>query len=233
MFKRFLKLKKKPRRFKFKRTIRILKKKKLYFYKNYKDKITNYNSLLYFLKYFITLKRNSFRLNIIARHKAKKKKKLFIKTKYSHKNKIYLMKQLNLAFNYSKRYDSRTKIHDIKKKYVSYLLHSRNLYKIHKLRTKHNFTFFKRHFRAIASLNINNRLNFYESSIKNLIIKLKYAYTIKLSELFIKSGFIFLNGYQESNPNKFLILGDFFEIIYSKFIFKYKLKVKKKIKKTM
>lgn len=231
IFKKILKLEKRLRRFKFRRVSLILKKKFLCFYKNYKDKVINYSNLLYFLKYFITLKKNSFKLNIIARYKAKKK--LLIKTKYSHKSKLYLFKQLNLTFSLNKKYDNRMKIHDIKKKYVSYLLHSRNLYKIFKIRTKHNFKFFKRHFRAIASLNINTRLNFYESSIKSLVIKLKYAYTLALAELFIKSGFAFLNGYQEFNPNKFLILGDFFEIIYSKFIFKYRLKIKKKIKKTM
>ena len=233
IFKNFFKLEKKFRKFKFRKKTILLKRKKFSYYKNYKDKFTNYSNLLYFLKYFITLKKNSFKLNLIAKHKAKKKKKHFIKIMYSHKNKLHLLKQLNLIFNYNKRYDSRTKIHDIKRKYVSYLLHSRSLYKVFKIRTKHNFKFFKRHFRAIASLNINTRLNFYESSVKSLIIKLKYAYTITLSELFIKSGFIFLNGYQEFNPNKFLNLGDFFEIIYSKFIFKYKLKIKKKIKKTM
>lgn len=73
----------------------------------------------------------------------------------------------------------------------------------------------------------------YEFSLRNIIIKLKYAYTYRNAELFIKSGFLFLNGHQEFNPFKFIYKGDIIELVYSKFIIKMKYMIKKKLNTSM
>ena len=143
------------------------------------------------------------------------------------------MMNLSTIFETSKRFDRLHRLYDIKRKYIRYLNSNRSLYKVNKFRCKHNFKFIKRHIRSVATLNINSRVHMYEFSLRNIIIKLKYAYTYRNSNFFIKSGFVFLNGKQELNPFFFLYKGDSIELIFSKFIFKLRKKIKKKLKISM
>lgn len=207
-------------------------------------------NLLYFLKYFLVFRRKSHKLYALARLKSKiHKKRFFIKKKQTLKLSKYFFKKynylsykkkqsivlnnLNLFFNQSKRYDRYTRLYDIDKKYIKYLSVNRQIYKLFGFRKKHNFKFIKRHTRALATLNIKNRIHMHEFSLKNILIKLKYAFTYRNSLNLIKSGFIFLNGYQELNGNCYLFKGDYIELLYCKFVLKLKNKIKKKLLTSM
>lgn len=187
---------------------------------------------------------------MLAKLKAKLSKKFFFKKKFklkkfkyyflnfNNKTKIKQKKHINMMnlntiFETPKRFDRLHRLYDIKRKYIRYLNSNRSLYKVNKFRCKHNFKFIKRHIRSVSSLNINSRVHMYEFSLRNIIIKLKYAYTYRNSNFFIKSGFVFLNGKQELNPFFFLYKGDSIELIFSKFIFKLRKKIKKKLKISM
>ena len=56
-------------------------------------------------------------------------------------------------------------------------------------------------------------------------MKLKYAYTYRNADIFVKNGFIFINGFQNINPHTYIYKGDIIELIYSKFTFKLKNKI--------
>lgn len=69
----------------------------------------------------------------------------------------------------------------------------------------------------------------HEYSIKNFIIKLKYAFTFRNSKNLIKAGLVYLNGFQTLNQNNYIFKGDYVELLYCKFILKLKNKIKKKL----
>jgi len=247
--KKFFLLKKYKKKLKKFRKLKKIKKinKLIMCLKNNKFKV---NYLIFFLKYFSIFRRRDSKIFMLAKLKARLSKKFFFKKKYKLKKfKNYFLKQcsnsklnqkkhidmanLQTIFDTPKRFDRLHRLYDIKKKYIRYLSNNRSLYKINKFRCKHNFKFIKRHIRAVSTLSINSRVHMYEFSLRNIIIKLKYAYTYRNSSFFIKSGFVFLNGKQELNPFFFLYKGDLIELIFSKFIFKLKKKIKKKLKISM
>ncbi len=214
---------------------------------NKKSKILN---ILYFLKYFSIFRKRDSKIFKLARLKAKLSKKSFFKKKFlAKKFYIYLFKSLKvkklkikkyvnlcnsgLYFKQWEKFDRLLRLYDIKKKYIRYLNNNRSIYKLNKFRCKHNFKFIKRHIRSISALSIKSRIHMFELSLRNIIIKLKYAYTYRNSSLFIKSGYVFLNGKQNLNPFDFVYRGDLIELIYSKFIFKLKYKIRKKINISM
>nr|YP_010411947.1 Ymf76 [Tetrahymena rostrata]URP31107.1 Ymf76 [Tetrahymena rostrata] len=233
-----LKLKKRKRKFKFPKLKLITLTKTLH---SKKKKI---NKLLYFLKYFLIFKKRFTRLFNLSKIKSRLSKRRFFKKKIKikkiikyfkkNKNNFDRSKNINLAhvdyfFNKQRRYKKLDRLHDIKKKYIRYLDNNRSIYKIHKYRSKHNFKFIKRHIRSISSLSIKTRFHMYEYSLRNIALKLRYAYTYRNANMFVQGGFIFLNGEQETNPLKFIHKGDMIELVFSKFIFKLKKKIKKKI----
>ena len=140
-----------------------------------------------------------------------------------------VLNNLNLFFKQSSRFDRSSRLYDINRRYIKYLSENRMIYKLFGFRTKNNFKFIKRHIRSVSSLNILNRIHMHEYSIKNFIIKLKYAFTSRNSINLIKAGFIFLNGHQIQKIDNYILKGDFIELLYCKFILKLKNKIKKKL----
>ena len=208
-----------------------------------KKKLIN---IIYFLKYYIAFRKRTVKLLNIAKPRArldkkkKFKKSFFLKKLYNHilrkknyKKKHIILNFLNLSYTQKKRFDRLNRLYDIKKKYVRYLQNNRNLYKLLNYKIKFNKQFIRRHIRSISNLSIKDRFLLYHNTISNIILKLKFAYSFKTAEFFIKTGFVFINGYQELNKNKFLKKFDFLEIIFSKFILNFKIKLKKKIKKSI
>nr|NP_149366.1 ymf76 [Tetrahymena thermophila]AAK77563.1 ymf76 [Tetrahymena thermophila]6Z1P_Be Chain Be, Ymf76 [Tetrahymena thermophila SB210] len=215
-----------------------------------KSKKTKIKNLLFFIKYFSVLRKRQSRIFNLARVKSRlskrrffkkklKKKKIakyffqmFKKLKFKHKKYINLI-NLDFYFIRNKRFFRLHRLYDIRKKYIRYLNNNRNIYKFYKFRIKHNFKFIKRHIKSISKLSIKDRVHFYELSLRNIAIKLKYAFTLRNANLFTKSGFIFLNGHQELNPFKYAYKGDIIELPFSKFILKLRRKMKKKMFNSM
>lgn len=139
------------------------------------------------------------------------------------------MSNMNLIFDQKLRYKRLDRLYDIKKKYLRYLSTNRNIYRLYKFKTKNNFKFIKKHIRAVSNLNLKDRVHMHEYSIRNIIIKLKYAFTFRNSNNLIKSGFIFLNGLQTLNSKFFLFKNDCLELIYNKFVLNLKKKIKRKM----
>lgn len=210
------------------------------------SKTSKKKNILYFLKYFLVFRRRSTKLYTLARFKSKlHKKRFYIKKKkitklsnYFFKNYKYLsfekkqtmvLNNLNVFFKQSTKFDKAPKLYDINRKYMNYLRENRLIYKLFGFRVKNNFKFIKRHVRSISSLDIKSRIHMHEYSLKNILIKLKYAFTFRNSKNLIKSGFIFLNGSQTINYNNYLFKGDYIELLYCKFILKLKNKIKKKL----
>jgi hypothetical protein len=211
--------------------------------KSKKSKIKN---LLFFIKYFSVLRKRQSRIFNLSRVKARlskrkffkkkiKKRKIakyffqmFKKLKFKHKKYINLI-NLDFYFIRNKRFFRLHRLYDIRKKYIRYLNNNRSIYKFYKFRIKHSFKFIKRHIKSITNLNIKDRIHFYEFSLRNIAIKLKYAFTLRNAKLFTQAGFIFLNGHQELNPFKYIYKGDIIELPFSKFILKLKKKIKKKM----
>lgn len=257
-FKRFIiKVKKKLKKKKLKKKKYYKHRLKKRFKKNFKNLILSIknikykvNELIYFLKYFLVFKKRDTRLHNLARLKSKlAKKKFFRKKKKIKKFNKYLFKRfkylsherkkhINLAniimyYGKRKRHNRLHRVYDIGKKCIRYLNNNRSLYKIYKFRAKHNFKFIKRHIRSISALSIKSRLHMFEYSLRSIAIKLKYAYTYRNASMFVKAGFIFLNGKQELNPLKFMYKGDCIELIFSKFVLKLKNKIKKRLSISM
>jgi hypothetical protein len=241
-----LQKKKRFKRFKFK----IKKKNKKKNYKNIMrnliSKHTKGKNLLYFLKYYLIFRRRSYKLYSLARLKAKlHKKKVLLRRnkiiqlgsyffkKYAkrpfNKKQSIILSNINLFFSSDDRYDRQPKLYDIKKKYIRYLSSNRLIYKLFGFRCKHNFKFIKRQVRAISGLNIKDRIHMHEYSLKNILIRLKYAFTYRNAKNLIKSGFIFLNGKQELNYNSYMFKGDYIEFLYCKLVLKMRKKIKKKL----
>nr|YP_740718.1 Ymf76 [Tetrahymena malaccensis]ABI51627.1 Ymf76 [Tetrahymena malaccensis] len=215
-----------------------------------KSKKTKIKNLLFFIKYFSLKRKRQARIFNLSRAKArlskrkffKKKVKtqkmakyffqMFKKLKFKRKKYINLI-NLDFYFIRNKRFFRLHRLYDIRKKYIKYLNNNRNIYKFYKFRIKHSFKFIKRHIKSVSTLNIKNRIHFYEFSLRNLAIKLKYAFTLRNASLFTKSGFIFLNGHQELNPFRYIYKGDIIELPFSKFILKLKKKIKKKMYNSM
>lgn len=244
ILKKKIKLKlKKRRKLKFKKRFKTM-------FLSLKSKKKKINELIFFLKYFSVLRKRQSKIFNLSRVKSRlSKKKFFLKKfkakkffkyfikryrqlKYKKKRFINLI-NLDLYFIRNKRFFRLHRLYDIRKKYIRYLNNNRNIYKFYKFRIKHNFKFIKRHIRSIAALNIKSRIHMYEFSLRNLALKLKYAYTLRNASMFVKGGFIFLNGLQELNPFKYIYKGDVIELIFSKFILKLKYKIKKKLNISM
>lgn len=210
--------------------------------KSKKEKIID---LLYFLKYFLIFRKYFKKLSYLSTVQTDlSKKDLFLKDIKSKKIFDYFIykknkrKYLNIAyidffFTQNTRFSQLPKLYDIRKKYIKYLNNNRKIYSYFKYRTKYNYNFIKRHIKTISILDIKSRVHKYEFSLRNIAIKLKFAYTFRTADIFIKSGFIFLNGFQTLNPKQFLYKGDSVELIFSKFLFKFKKKIDKKIDKSM
>nr|YP_004841710.1 Ymf76 [Ichthyophthirius multifiliis]AEL89252.1 Ymf76 [Ichthyophthirius multifiliis] len=247
--KKIISIKKKFKRFFFKVKKKInklkLKQKKINFNLSIKNKKFKINQLIYFLKYFLLLRRkvhNSFKiskikLSILRKNSRKLIRKLKFKNKYNKRTKqlkfrYNSMYSLNLKRKTNKYYKI-DKIYDIKKKYLRYFINNRRLYYLLKIKNKQTHKFFRNHFRHIGSLSIIDRLAFYELFLKNLIVKLKLSYSLQTSLYLIKSGFIFINGLQNTNKNTHIIYGDYIEFLYCNFMIKYKKKIKKKINKNV
>lgn len=240
--------KRKFRKFFFKKKIKFkLKSNIIESLYNKKSKIRN---LLYFLKYFSIFRRRDSKIFKLARLKARLSKKFFFKKKFIAKKFYnYFAKKLkikslrvkkyvnlcnaNLYFKQWEKFDRLLRLYDVKKKYIRYLNNNRSIYKLNKFRCKHNFKFIKRHIRSISNISIKSRIHMFELSLRNIIIKLKYAYTYRNSSFFVKSGYVFLNGRQNLNPFHFAYKSDLIELIYSKFIFKLKYKIRRKINISM
>lgn len=256
-FKNYFNLIKKvyKKKYKMKKTYR--KKIKFKYNKNFKNilnslknKKTKMKELLYFLKYFLVFRKRQSKIFNLSRIKSRLSKRRFFikkfkfkkfikyfsrgyrKTNLKQKKHINLI-NLDLFFNRNRRFYRLHRLYDVRKKCIRYLNNNRGIYKMYKFRVKQNFKFIKRHIRSISSLDIKSRIHMYEFSVRNIAIKLKYAYTYRNAAMFIKSGFLFLNGCQEINPFKFAYKGDTIELTYSKFIMKLKYKIKKKLNISM
>ncbi len=181
-----------------------------------------------------TIPLSKIKLSILRKNNKKilkrMKKKLKIIKDFDRPLRYNMLK--NLKFNKRER-TTAIKMYDIKKKYIRYFINNRLLYKIHNFKSKQNYKFYSKHFRYISSVDIKTRLYLFETSLKNIIIKLKYAYSMKTSIFFIKAGFLFVNGLQELNFNKFLKLGDYLELVYSRYLIKLKKNLKKYVKKNI
>lgn len=254
-FGKKLKKKRKIRKYRHKLSYKLRFKRKMHKSFNLvlsclKSKKSKINELVYFLKYFSVFRKRQSKIFNLSRIKSRLSKRKFFKKKIKSK-KIYryFMKKykklsykqkkhinlinLDLYFVRNKRFFRLHRLYDIKRRYIRYLNNNRNIYKFYKYRTKHNYKFIKRHIRSMASLNINSRMHKYEFSLRNMALKLKYAYTFRNADIFIKSGFIFLNGLQEINPLKYIYKGDILELTFSKFLIKLKKKIKKKLNISM
>lgn len=250
-FKNYFNLIKKMYKKKYKTIKSYRKKIKFKYKKNFKslwnslkNKKTKIKELFYFLKYFLVFRKRQSKIFNLSRVKSRLSKRKFFKKKFKFKKFIkYFSKNyrrinqkqkkhinlinLDLFFNKNRRFYRLHRLYDVRKKYIRYLNNNRNIYKMYKFRVKHNFKFIKRHIRSVSSLDIKSRVHMYEFSVRNIAIRLKYAYTYRNAAMFIKGGFLFLNGLQEFNPFKFAYKGDTIELTYSKFIMKLKYKIKK------
>lgn len=155
------------------------------------------------------------------------------KKEYRYLKRSIDLVKVDLFFDDNRRYDRLPLMYNIKRKCRKYLNNNRNIYKMYKFKKKQKYNFIKKHIKAISPLSIKSRVHMFEYSIRNVIIKLKYAYTYKNSNIFIKCGFVFLNGKQEFNQLKFMYKGDYLELIFSNYIIKLRYKISKKLKNSM
>jgi hypothetical protein len=197
--------------------------------------------IIYFLKYFLVLRKrlyNTVHLSKVKLSMLRFNNKLLIKKLKSNLSNYNITKKIrfnilkNLNTN-KKDFNTVTKLYDIKKKYIRYFINNRLLYKIYNFKNKQNSKFYKNHFRFISSVDIKNRINFFENTIKNWVIKFKHSYSIQTSKFFINSGLLFLNGFQEFNYNKLFEVGDYLEFAYSSLTYTLKRRIVKKINKNI